>query len=327
MALDRFGRRIHYLRISLTDHCNLRCVYCMPEDITFRPRAELMQDDEILFFVHLFASLGFDKIRLTGGEPTVRANVVSLVRGIAHTPGIRTVTMTTNGVLLGRLARPLKEAGLHRVNISLDTLDPQKFRRLTRWGNLEDVWNGIRAAEEAGLTPIKINVVVVRGYNDEQDVMDLARMTLEHPWQVRFIEMMPFAGVTGTQIQQLVTADALKQRIQDTLGPLEPVNGGALDGEARLYRLPNARGDLGFISSVTQPFCAACTRARLTADGHLRLCLLREKEVDLLTPLRQGASANDLADLIRTALWEKPWGHRLSDGDIPLNRTMSQIGG
>src|SRR5258706_14263550 len=166
MALDRFGRKIHYLRISLTDHCNLRCVYCMPEDQTFRPRAELMQDDEILLLTRLFADLGFDKIRLTGGEPTVRARVVELVRGIAATPGVRSLSMTTNGVLLPKLAQPLKDAGLQRVNVSIDTLDSQKFHRLTRWGSLDDVWSGILAAESAGLTPMKLNAVVVNGYNE-----------------------------------------------------------------------------------------------------------------------------------------------------------------
>ena len=195
MAIDRFGRNIHYLRISLTDHCNLRCIYCMPEDQTFRPNAELMQDDEIFLLTRLFASLGFDKIRLTGGEPTVRAHIVDIVRGIAHTEGIRSVSLTTNGLLLPKLAKPLADAGLHRVNVSIDTLNPEKFHRLTRWGKLEDVWNGILAAESAGLTPVKLNAVVVRGYNEE-DVVDLARLTIDRPWQMRFIEMMPFAGVT-----------------------------------------------------------------------------------------------------------------------------------
>ena len=157
MALDRYGRRLNYLRISLTDHCNLRCLYCMPEEMVFRPSAELMQDNEILTLVNLFVSLGFDKIRLTGGEPTIRAQVVNLVQQIAHTPGVNTLTMTTNGVLLSRLAQPLAQAGLQRVNISLDTLNPDKFQTLTRWGSLENVWSGIRAAEDAGLTPIKIN--------------------------------------------------------------------------------------------------------------------------------------------------------------------------
>ena len=326
MALDRYGRNIHYLRISLTDHCNLRCVYCMPEDMVFRPNAELMQDDEVLLLVQLFARLGFDKFRLTGGEPTVRAHIVNLVRGIAATPGVRSLSMTTNGVLLPRLARPLAEAGLQRVNISVDTLDPDKFRRLTRWGSLKDVWEGIQAAQAAGLLPIKLNAVVVRGYN-ETDVVDLAGLTVDNPWQVRFIEMMPFAGATDIQTTQVVTAEEMMQRIEAAIGPLSPVNGGQLDGEARLFRLPGARGDVGFISSVTLPFCASCTRARLTADGRLRLCLLREGEVDLLTPLRAGASLDDLRQLILDGIWLKPWGHGLAEGVIPLNRVMSEIGG
>lgn len=326
MALDRFGRSIHYLRISLTDHCNLRCVYCMPEDMVFRPNSELLQDDEILLLVQLFAQLGFDKLRLTGGEPTVRAHIVELVREIARTPGIRSLSMTTNGVLLSRLAEPLKKAGLQRVNISLDTLDEQKFRRLTRWGTLDDVWQGIQAADQAGLTPIKINAVVVRGYN-EADIVNLARLTIEHSWQVRFIEMMPFAGATELQQGQMVTAEEMQDCIQKALGTLEVANNGDLDGEARLFRLPKASGDLGFISSVSQPFCAACTRARLTADGRLRLCLLREGEVDLMTPLRNGASLQQLRQLILDGIWVKPWGHGLDEGLIPLNRVMSEIGG
>jgi len=326
MALDRYGRRIHYLRISLTDHCNLRCLYCMPEEMVFRPSAELMQDDEILTLVRLFVRLGFDKIRLTGGEPTIRAQVVNLVQQIASTPGVNTLTMTTNGVLLPRLARPLAQAGLQRVNISLDTLNPDKFETLTRWGSLEDVWSGIQAAEDAGLTPIKINAVVVRGYN-EPDMAELARLTLEHPWQVRFIEMMPFGGNNDFQTGQLVPAPEMRAYIESNLGALDPVNGGGLDGEARIFRLPGARGDIGFISSVSSPFCHSCTRARLTADGRLRLCLLREGEVDLLTPLRAGVTMGDLRHLIIDGLWNKPWGHGLADGVIPLNREMSEIGG
>lgn len=326
MAIDRFGREIHYLRISLTDHCNLRCVYCMPEDMTFRPNQELMQDDEVLSLVRLFTQLGFDKFRLTGGEPTVRLHIVELVKGIASLPGVRSLSMTTNGVLLPRLAEPLAKAGLQRVNISLDSLNPEKFRRLTRWGSLQDVWEGILAAERAGLTPVKLNTVVVRGYN-EADVVDLARLTLEYPWQVRFIEMMPFAGATELQLNQVVKAEEMQRTIEAALGPMQVANGGKLDGEARLYRLPEARGEIGFISSVSMPFCAACTRARLTADGRLRLCLLREGEVDLLTPLRAGATLEDLRQLILDGIWNKPWGHGLAEGVIPLNRVMSEIGG
>jgi cyclic pyranopterin phosphate synthase len=326
MAFDRFGRKIHYLRISLTDHCNLRCVYCMPEEITFRPPAGMMQDDEVLQLTRLFADLGFDKIRLTGGEPTVRAHIVEIVRGMAATPGVRSVSMTTNGVLLTKLSRPLADAGLERVNISVDTLNPGKFKRLTRWGDIEDVWEGILAAEAAGLTPVKLNAVVVRGYNEEE-VVDLALLTREHPWQMRFIEMMPFGGATDLQTRQMVSTQEIQERIEQALGPLEHIHNGELDGEARLYRIPHAQGDIGFISSVSAPFCADCTRARLTPDGILRMCLLREYEVDLLTPLRAGASREDLRKMVLDAIWNKPWGHGLVDGVIPLNRVMSEIGG
>lgn len=326
MATDRFGRNIHYLRISLTDHCNLRCIYCMPEDMTFRPNAELMQDDEILTLTRIFASLGFDKIRLTGGEPTLRKNVIQIVNGIANTEGVRSVSMTTNGLLLNKLAQPLKDAGLQRVNISIDTLDPEKFNRLTRWGKVEEVWEGILAAEKAGLTPIKLNAVIATGYNEE-DVIPLAALTLEHAWQMRFIEMMPFAGATEFQLTQMVTAKQMKEEIESEMGPMDIVNEGKLDGEARLYRLRGGIGDVGFISSVTLPFCSSCTRARLTSDGVLRMCLLREKELDLLTPLRNGATPAELRDLILDTVWHKPWGHGLAEGAIPLNRVMSEIGG
>jgi len=326
MTLDRFGRRINYLRLSLTDKCNLRCVYCMPEDMTFRPRRELLQDDEIDRLVRIFAELGFTKFRLTGGEPTVRANLVDIVGRIARTAGVKTVAMTTNGLLLDRLARPLAEAGLQRVNISIDTLNPEKFKKLTRWGDVEDVWAGVHAAEEAGLG-IKLNAVVVRNYNDKEDVVDLARLTLFQPWQVRYIEMMPFGDVADFQQAGVVSEEELRATITTGLGPLTIVNDGRLDGEARLYQLEDALGTLGFISSVTQPFCATCNRARLTADGRLRLCLLREREVDIMTPLRNGASDQQLKDIIEEGIWWKPWGHGLAQDVIPLNRVMSEIGG
>ncbi len=326
MALDRFGRNINYLRISLTDRCNLRCVYCMPEDMTFRPRSELLQDDELLRLVGLFAELGFHKFRLTGGEPTVRANVVDLVRGIATTPGVEKVAMTTNGLLLDRLAQPMADAGLKRVNISIDTLDPIKFKKLTRWGEVEDVWRGIRAAEAAGLE-IKLNAVVVRNYNDQDDVVDLARLTLYQPWQVRYIEMMPFGEISDFQLAGVVTQAEIHQTIEAALGTLTPVNPGELDGEASLHQLADAPGRIGFISSISQPFCASCNRARLTADGRLRLCLLREKEVDLLTPLRDGATNAELTAIMKDGIWWKPWGHGLAQDVIPLNRVMSEIGG
>jgi cyclic pyranopterin phosphate synthase len=326
MAFDRFGRHLHYLRISLTDHCNLRCLYCMPKEMSFQPNPELLQDHELLSLVRVFISLGFDKIRLTGGEPMLRENFIGLVQEIGLIPGVKHMTMTTNGILLAKYAERLARAGMKRVNISLDTLDPQKFNRLTRRGHLEDVWEGIMEAERVGMTPIKLNSVIVRGYN-EQDTIELARLTLDHPWQVRFIEMMPFGGITDIQLKQVVTMGEVQALIESSLGSLHVDNDGKLDGEARIYRLAGAPGELGFISSITDPFCWSCTRARLTADGQLRLCLLREGEVDLLSPLRAGASFAELRQLIVDGLWEKPWGNKLSEGIIPLNRIMNEIGG
>jgi GTP 3',8-cyclase len=326
VSVDRFGRNIHYLRVSLTDKCNLRCVYCMAEDMVFRPNADLMQDDELITLIRLFTELGFDKFRLTGGEPTVRPNVVEIVREIARTPGVDSLSMTTNGILLGKLARPLADAGLQRVNVSIDTLNPEKFKRITRWGSLDDVWQGIMASEEAGLTPIKLNAVVVRGFNDD-DVADLAGLTIDNPWQLRYIEMMPFGDVADFAQSQVVTDVEIREGIEKVFGPLELLDDGKLDGEARLYRIPGARGTIGLISSVTHPFCASCTRARLTAEGVLRLCLLRDKEVNLLKPLREGASLEDLKQIIRDGVWHKPWGHGLANNVVPITRVMSQIGG
>ncbi len=210
---DSYGRRVNYMRISLTDACNLRCVYCMPEDMTFRHRSELMSDEEIIFLVRVAASLGMNKIRLTGGEPTIRPNVVEIVREIARTPGVKDIAMTTNGLLLDKLAKPLADAGLKRVNLSIDTLDPVKFKQLTRWGNIDDVWRAIRASEEAGLTPLKLNSVVVRNFNDGQDMIDLARLTLENDWEVRYIEMMPFGEITDFQQTNVVTYAEMKQSV------------------------------------------------------------------------------------------------------------------
>jgi cyclic pyranopterin phosphate synthase len=326
IMIDSYGRRLHYLRVSLTDACNLRCIYCMPEDIQFRPASALMRDDEILTLVRVAASLGVDKIRLTGGEPTVRRGVVDLVREIKNIPGIERIVMTTNGLRLTELAGPLAQAGLAQVNISIDSLDPDKFRRITRRGDLEEVWHGIAAAEAAGLRPIKLNSVVTRGFNDDE-VADLARLSIHNDWDVRFIEMMPLGSVADFQRDQVVSSTETKARIEAVLGPLELMPGYNGHDPARSYRLPGARGTLGFISSVGEPFCAGCNRLRLTADGKLRLCLLRDDEADLLTPLRAGADFESLRRLMAEAAYGKPWGHRLQENDIAISREMSQIGG
>ncbi len=325
-AHDSYQRRINYLRISLTDRCNFRCVYCMPEHgARFAPRDELLTDEELLRVVRAAAAIGFEKIRLTGGEPSIRRNLVEIVRGIAATPGIREISMTTNGLRLAELARPLKEAGLTRVNISIDSLDPEKFRRMTRGGDFTRVWAGIEAAERAGLTPLKLNAVVVRGHNDDE-VAELARLTLDRPWQLRFIEMMPLVGVGELAEQSVVPTAEIIARLEQVYGALEFVGWFGSD-PARTYRLPGARGTIGFISSVTDPFCATCNRMRLTADGKLHLCLLRDDELDLRSALRGGATDADIAALMRQAVWLKPWGHGLPEGIKPTLRGMSELGG
>jgi len=326
MPLDQYQRDIDYLRISLTDVCNLRCIYCMPEHMAFRRPAELLTDAELFRLIVIFARLGFRKFRFTGGEPTLRPGLVRLVRHAAGQPGIRQVSLTTNGLMLDQLAQPLADAGLASVNVSLDTLDPGRFRELTRWGNVRDVLAGIKAAEAAGLR-LKLNTVPVRGVNDTDDAVALARLTLEHDRQVRFIEVMPFANNAGFQTGHIVREPELRARLESALGPLEPLHEGHLDGEARMFRLPGARGAIGFISPVSSPFCAACNRVRLTADGMLRLCLLRDDEGDLRELLRGGASDQELETVIAAAIRRKPWGHGLARDLIPVNRGMSEIGG
>jgi len=322
---DSYGRRVRYLRISLTDACNLRCVYCMPEHMQFRPRHELMSDEEIIFLVNVAASLGVDKIRLTGGEPTIRPGVVELVRQIASISGIRDVAMTTNALLLNELAQPLAEAGLDRVNISIDTIDPERFRRITRWGDIEDVWRGIEAAERAGLSPVKLNCVVTRGFNEE-DVIDLAGLTIDEEWEVRFIEMMPFGEVSDFQLSHVVSFREIREKVESVFGALEEASYDFVD-PSRPFRIPGAKGTLGFISSVTEPFCQGCGRVRLTADGKLRLCLLRDDEVDLLSPLRAGADFDKIRALMKEGAFHNPSGHGLATGVFAEDRSMYQIGG
>jgi cyclic pyranopterin phosphate synthase len=325
-AHDSYGRRINYLRISLTDRCNMRCVYCMPAiGMQFLPRPELLTTPELLLVVRAAARAGFQKVRLTGGEPTLRPDLVEIVRAIKATPGIGHIAMTTNAVRLEQLAAPLKEAGLDRVNVSIDTLDPEKFRRMTRGGRLEQVWAGIEAADRAGLRPIKLNAVVVRGMNDEE-VVRLAGLTMDRPWEMRFIEVMPLTGVADVASDGVVKSVELIARLQEVFGPLEELGLAPADS-ARRYRIPGAQGRLGFISSVSDPFCATCNRMRLTSDGRLHLCLLRDDEVDLRAAIRAGATEAEVEQLIRHAVHVKPWGHGLPQGVLPTLRGMSELGG
>ncbi len=323
---DSYGREIHYLRVSLTDRCNFRCVYCMPANGNhFVPLPHLLTDDELIRLVRIATTIGFDRVRLTGGEPTVHPNLVGIVEGIAAIPAIKEIAMTTNAVKLEQLAEPLTRVGLKRVNISIDTLDAERFNKITRFGKLDQVWRGILAAERAGLKPIKLNSVVVRGYN-EDDIVDLARLTLDNDWNMRYIEVMPLGSIADFQIDSVVPVAEMKARIEDALGPLQPLEWAGRD-PARPYRLRGGKGTLGFISSVTEPFCAGCERMRLNADGRLRLCLLRDDEVDLLTPLRAGASDDELRALMTNGVRNKPWGHGLAQNVIAETRIMSQIGG
>lgn len=326
---DRFGRKISYLRISVTDRCNLRCVYCMPaEGVPWQPHHKMMKYEEITRVVEASVELGINKIRITGGEPLVRKNLSQLIRMIANIPGITDLAITTNGILLEDQARELADAGLMRVNVSLDTLDEKKFEKITRGGSLQKVLRGIEAAENYNLIPVKINVVALRGLNDDE-ILSLARLTLEKSWHVRFIELMPVnnqmswgAGFPLPEHAFLATSEMIEM-----LEPLqlEPIfaskdNG----GPAQEYRAKGACGTIGFISPLSNHFCKSCNRLRLTADGNLRPCLLSDMEIPLIPAIRDG---KPVKPLIEEALAKKPLGHELSQAHYPTSRAMRQIGG
>ena len=327
MPLDQYQREINYLRISVTDNCNLRCVYCMPVNgLQFLPRADLLTPEEIAAVARVAVSVGFRKFRLTGGEPTLRPELVEIVERLARIEGIGDLAMTTNGIRLPELAEPLKKAGMKRVNIHVDTLHPERLERIMRWGKLDETMRGIEAAEQAGLTPIKLNAVIARGYNDA-DVAELAALTRTRDWHCRFIEMMPFGiGECATVArEQYISNDEVKRRIESELGPLTPLPGLASD-EAVNYRLPGARGVVGFISPVSAPYCGSCNRMRLTADGKFHLCLLNDDEMDIKKQLREGGP-EAVRPVLLKAVTRKPMGHRLQEGIFTRNRRMFQIGG
>jgi cyclic pyranopterin phosphate synthase len=328
--LDTLGRSIDYLRVSVTDRCNLRCAYCLPATgMPWLPRPETLTLEEIVRVVESAGRLGFRRVRLTGGEPLLRPDLPALVRAIARIPGIEEVSLTTNGMLLERLAHPLAQAGLNRVNVSLDTLDPEKFRRLTRFGEIERAWRGIEAAERAGLTPIKLNTVVIRQVNDDE-LSAIARLTQRHPWHVRFIELMPVGnlGDWGEGFPPVNERYVSLQEMLARLSPLgmAPAEGPMGNGPARTFRIPGAPGTVGFISPLGEHFCTTCNRLRLTADGRLRPCLLLEDEFPVRDALRQGL---DITPLIKQAVTLKPPGHNLlsSYALAPQGRRMCQIGG
>ncbi|MBI2830082.1 MAG: GTP 3',8-cyclase MoaA [Chloroflexi bacterium] len=322
---DSFQRPINYLRISVTDRCNLRCVYCMPpEGICLMPHSEILTYEEIYTITRAAAEMGIEKIRLTGGEPLVRPDLPKLVGMLAQINAIDDLSLTTNGTLLKKYARDLKAAGLRRVNISLDTLKPDRFEQITRGNKLKDVLEGIEAAREAGLNPVKLNMVVVAGLNDDE-LLDFARKTINEEWHIRFIEVMPYSG-NGQASTDFISMSEMRKRIE-SLGSLEPCFHSVGNGPAKYFRFPNSRGTIGFITPLSEHFCFDCNRLRLTSDGKLRPCLMAESEVDLKQPLRSGVSFEGLQELIKQAVLHKPEKHHLLEGDFPHDRPFSQVGG
>ncbi len=330
---DSFQRTIDYMRISITDRCNLRCIYCMPPGgLIPVEHKEILSYEEILRILRVAADIGVRKIRITGGEPLVRKNVTYLIASIKNIEGINDLSLTTNGVLLDRYAEELVSAGIDRVNISLDSLRPDRYREMTGGGDIDLVMNGIESAERAGIAPIKINMVPIRGLNDDE-IEEFAKITLNVPYQVRFIEFMPF----GTNIwspEKFISADKMKS-IVEGIGPLTSVNM-RKSGPARYFRFDGAAGMVGFISPLSNHFCGECNRLRLTADGKLRPCLFSETEIDLKPALRGGAPDEEIERLIRLSIEVKPEGHTViqntglrtqTKGKKDYRRPMSKIGG
>ena len=323
--LDSYNRSIQYLRVSITDLCNLRCVYCRPpEGVKLISHDEILRYEEILTLIQVFRDLGIRKIRITGGEPLVRRGVLGFLSRLAKMRGIEDIGLTTNGVLLASMAKGLRDAGLTRVNVSLDSMRRDTFKAITGSDHLDDVLEGIRAAIDVGFKPVKINVVLLEGIN-EQDVAEFARLTIREPVSVRFIERMPFGSKLAPHSPGSFSAHRVLEMIKSEVGMLKSEHREPLDGPATMFRLEGAAGRIGIIDPVTGHFCGTCNRMRLTAKGTLRPCLLGSQEIDVKSPLRRGASYQELEDLIRGAVLSKPVGHptkqeRMAEG-------MNMIGG
>lgn len=322
---DSFQRPINYLRVSLTDRCNLHCIYCMPsEGICLLSHQDILTYEEIHIIIRAAAELGINKVRITGGEPLVRAGVPKLIEMLASIDTIDDISLTTNGTHLARCAADLKSAGLRRVNVSLDTLKRDKFEFITHSDSLDDVLEGIEAAKSVGLNPVKLNTVVMAGVNDDE-LLDFANKTIDEGWHVRFIEFMPVIS-QGVITSQFLSVSDMKKRLEQ-LGKLESCLPSVGNGPARYFRFPGAEGTIGFITPVSEHFCFQCNRLRLTADGKLRLCLLSADEIDLKQPLRDGISLAGLKQLIEKAVARKPLQHHLATGDVPQDRSFCQVGG
>jgi len=326
--IDSHKRKIDYLRISVTDRCNLRCLYCMPEEgVNLASSASILRYEEIMRIARLCVNHGVTRIRVTGGEPLVRKGIVEFIRELAGLKGLKEVSITTNGVALAEFAAPLKEAGLTRVNVSLDSLSRERFAHVTRGDKLDAVLEGLEEAQRVGLTPVKINMVVIKGFNDDE-IVDFARISLKKPYHVRFIEYMPFNTEEGWDRDKCISSDEIKKLIEAEM-PVEAIEeSGAGAGPARRFKIKGAEGELGFISPVTRHFCGECNRLRLTADGKIRACLFSDTEVDLKEALRDGSPDKVIEDLLFRAVMEKPAGHQINENIFKrCARTMSLIGG
>ncbi|MBI5600378.1 MAG: GTP 3',8-cyclase MoaA [Gemmatimonadetes bacterium] len=323
--LDQFGRSIEYLRISVTDRCNFRCVYCMPESgMAWLPRQQILTYEEITEVVRQLAPLGLRRLRITGGEPTVRPDLPTLIRELRAVPGIEDIALSTNGVKLPQMAQALRDAGLDRVNMSSDSLRPDRIAEIARRNLSFDPIVAATAASDAGLDPIKINVVVIRGANDDE-VEDFAALTVVHPWHVRFIELMPVGDLAGTEFERVVPSEEVLARIAARFGTLDPVDGPARgNGPARYLRIAGALGTIGVITPLSHTYCDTCNRVRLTADGRLRTCLYGDHEVNLREPLRAG---EPLEPYFARALAEKPREHELLKLRVGGLKALSEVGG
>lgn len=322
---DQFGRSIEYLRISVTDRCNFRCVYCMPlEGLDWLPKSDILSYEEITAVVRQLAPLGLRRLRITGGEPTIRPDLDRLVAMLKAVPGVEDIALSTNGVRLPAMAQALVAAGLDRVNISIDSLRPERIRQIARRDLKFDPIASLRSAIDAGLDPVKFNMVVMRGINDDE-IGDFARLAVDHALHVRFIELMPVGEMAGLTFEHVVPSAEVLERAAAAVGPLEPAAGPARgNGPARYYRTAGGAGTIGVITPMSHTYCDTCNRVRLTADGRLRTCLYGDHEVNLRDPLRAGEA---LGPLFERALAAKPREHHLLQLKVGGLKALSQVGG
>ena len=326
MLIDSQNRVINYLRVSVTDRCNLRCIYCMSRDgVNMKERSEILSFEEIERIISVAAEVGISKIRLTGGEPLIRKGIIEFIERISKIPGISDLSMTTNGILLKKYAPALKKAGLARINVSLDTLDQKKYREITENGEINEVWDGIFEAERVGLSPVKINLVVVRGLNDDE-LVEFANLTKKHSFDIRFIEYMPIGSTNYWSNEKFVSSMETLERISkiEKIEPMEPEN----QSTAKYYKLSDSIGRIGLISPITSHFCKSCNKLRLTSDGRLRTCLFSDEEIDLKAILRSNYDKENINNILKEAVLKKPEAHNLKEGkSYSFKRTMSEIGG